>query len=481
MKNLIKNDDAVSVVVGAILVMAVVVTFMSVVTSSWVPIYEGDAESAHSDDTHKAFMDIHKQIELADEFARSASIDMGTEQMSFIKNSNSVGYLEVNESGGDMLVTSNVTRQSAAWGEGFDIIGLDTNDTEPFDNLSFEFRQLDYYFTGSGNDNWLNNDFMVKMWTTSMSRWITLYPGGLATSNNKYTTSLGIMVKYNAITGVEYWEGDYGIGSTNVINVNHPNVSVDLLISNENITLIEPASGVLINGTLYTSEAPLSDVIQHYMRLPGDGTGGSYELDYVQYDGILEANQLITYATIDEGSSMVVGEGGKITTLLDDFEVGGGTLKLQSDYNFMVDQSYIYDSGAVILKQEDGSVFKVDPPIVATNDSNGNLTLTLKTTVLDGEYQASGNDIETLYTALNGNVYEVSGITDNVTIVKNTTSEYYDLWHSYFSDLGDFVTSTSSASYADISNSSINQVGIRIFSTTPDITLTIQKKEIMIT
>jgi len=88
-----------------------------------------------------------------------------------------------------------------------------------------------------------------------------------------------------------------------------------------------------------------------------------------------------------------------------------------------------------------------------------NLTLTLKTTVVDGEYQASGNDIETLYTALDGQVYGVSGITDNIAIVKNTTSEYYDLWHSYFSDLGTTVTSISSASYNDISNSSIYQVG----------------------
>jgi hypothetical protein len=72
MKNLdlIKNDDAVSVVVGSILVLAVLVTFMSVVTSTWVPIYEGNAESDHSDEMFDSFLDLRKQIENADEFPR---------------------------------------------------------------------------------------------------------------------------------------------------------------------------------------------------------------------------------------------------------------------------------------------------------------------------------------------------------------------------------------------------------------------------
>jgi hypothetical protein len=215
------------------------------------------------------------------------------------------------------------------------------------------------------------------------------------------------------------------------------------------------------------------------MRLPGDGTGGNYELDYVQYDGILDATQHITYETTDESTSMVVGEDGKIKIMLDDLKIGGGTLKLQSDYNFMVDQSYVYDSGAVILRQDDGAVFKVAPPILATNNSDGNLTLTLKNTVLKGDYQASGNGIETLYTALDGEVYEVSGVTDNITIIKNTTTELYPLWESYFADLGDIVNLTS-ATCNDMSNSSINQVGMNIYSDNPDITITVQKKLIII-
>ncbi|MCK5488098.1 MAG: hypothetical protein KAI86_17885, partial [Desulfobacterales bacterium] len=131
MKNLIENDEAISVVVGAILILAVLVTFMSVVTSSWVPIYEGDAEAAHSDDTNEVFMGIHKQIELADEFSNSATVDLGTDEMAFIKGSNSVGYLEVNENTSGLFLTGNISRtdipSTSDVGIGIDVEDLNTS------------------------------------------------------------------------------------------------------------------------------------------------------------------------------------------------------------------------------------------------------------------------------------------------------------------------------------------------------------------
>lgn len=478
MKDLIKNDDAVSVVVGSILVLAVLVTFMSVVTSSWIPVYEGNAESAHGDDTHKTFIDIHKQIEMADELTKSVSIDLGTEEISFIQNSNSVGYLEVNESDGGLFVTGNITRQSDAWGEGFEIVNMNTSDTEPFMNMSFEFIQLIDKKRSDGSAQ-LNNNFMMKIWTTELSRWITLYATDIEDSG-WYSKKLGIWISYDGNPQRETWVGE-SIGLTcDIINVSHPDVSINLLTNDEIMELIEPAT-LTINGTTYNNtggNASLNDVIQHYMRLPGDGTGSNYKIDYVQYDGILAATQHITYKTTDESTSMFVGENNNVKIMLDDFKVGGGTLKLQSDYNFMVDQSYIYDSGAVILSQDDGAVFKTAPPIAADADS-GNLTLTLKSTVLKGEYQASGNGMETLYTALDGNVYEVNGVTDNVTIVKNTTPEYYDLWFSYFTDITDVVNS-SNAFYNLTNDPNKQQLVLRVNSTTPDITLTVQRKEIII-
>ena len=156
---------------------------------------------------------------------------------------------------------------------------------------------------------------------------------------------------------------------------------------------------------------------------------------------------------------------------------------MESDYNFMVDQSYIYESGAVILKQEDGAIFKVEPPIFVDNDSVSNdLIISFQTVVLTGDRAVSGNGLETIQTVLANPEYMASGLTDNITIIKDTTSELYDLWYSYFSDLGNFVNGTT-AIYTDLSNESIHRVSINIKSNTtdPDIFLTVQTKEIKIT
>ena len=109
MKRLLSDEKAVSVVVGSILVLAILVTFMSVVVSTWVPIYEGNDEAQHSDQTYKSFIEFSKQIDNADELKKVTKFDMGTEGTSFIVKSNSVGYLELNDSDGIMEITANLT------------------------------------------------------------------------------------------------------------------------------------------------------------------------------------------------------------------------------------------------------------------------------------------------------------------------------------------------------------------------------------
>ena len=444
MKNLIKNDDAVSVVVGAILILAVLVTFMSVVTSSWVPIYEGDAESDHSDDTHKAFMDIHKQIEMADEFSRSVSVDLGTKEMQFIQNSNSVGYLEVNESDGGLFVTSIVTSPPPESDVGMELSVTGMNNTEkyPITNFSFEFHQLD----PKGSNKKLSEDFMIQLRTSTLNRWISMY----VDPDIPNYKNMCIYVKYN-YNSDEKWINSFDTTDNAFLpDLNNSNatglISINLLSHKLNLTLIEPKNqNVSLNGVPYNTNtsiandtATLHDIIQHYMRLPGDGTGGDYYIDYVQFSGVFEGDQHFTYNTT-QSFAQTTTSGVTVTSFDNTTKFGGGTLTLSSDYNFMVDQSYVYDSGAVFLTQEDGSVFKVDPPIVASNNSDGNLSLSLNSVVLKGNYQASGNDVETLYTTLVGNVHDVNGNTDRIMIEKDMKPEYYQFWKSYFEEIRSFA------------------------------------------
>ena len=480
MKNLIENDEAISVVVGAILILAVLVTFMSVVTSSWVPIYEGDAEAAHSDDTNEVFMGIHKQIELADEFSNSATVDLGTDEMAFIKGSNSVGYLEVNENSSGLFLTGNISRtdipSTSDVGIGIDVEDLNTSSTNPLAVFRFEFEQLN---PDGNSGNKLDSDFIVQFRTSTLNRWITLYKTP-ASSN----TELGILLRYGGASQVKWINDDVRVSSPpsvpdSEIYMSDNKLHVNLLSNSTNLTLVEGPDQT-INDIVYNVtnnyEATLHDVIQYCMGLP-DG-GSDYYIDYVQYNGVLDSVQYFELnSPIFSGTSTV---GYDSIAQFNNTKIGGGTLSLRLDYNFMVDQSYVYDSGAVFLTQEDGSVLKVNPPIVATNNNNGNLSLSINSVILKGDYQASGNGVETLYTEPGG-ITTVSGFTDKITIVKETIPEYYGFWKSYFEELdsyaSSFVTTNTNATY----NETNSRLELMISDSASGITVSLQTKEITIT
>lgn len=481
MKNLIKNNDAISVVVGAILILAVLVTFMSVVTSSWVPIYEGNAESDHSDTAHRTFMDLHKQIELADETSNSATIDLGTNDISFIKNSYSVGYLEVNESSAGLFLTGNISRtdipETSAVGIGMNVVDLNTSSPNPLEFFEFVFQQLD-----PASPDALDQDFIVQFRTSTSNRWITLY--NIDDSNNA-NKNLGIIVKYNDQN--VRWKSDPlkivpQLSDPKIYTVGDK-LHIDLLSSGTNLTLDE-GTNQEINGTLYNStdsdpSATLHDVIQHYMGLETGGSG--YFIDYVQYNGVLDSEQKFVLNDPIGSNTSMNRSGIDSIAQFNKTKIGGGTLTLRSDYNFMVDQSYVYDGGAVFLTQEDGAVFKVDPPIVATDNSNGNLSLSFNSVILKGDYQASGNGVETLYTALSG-ITTINGFTDNINIVKETNPEYYGFWKSFFDDLNLSASSFATITTTPLYNETNSRLELIIVdNTSPSITVSLKTKEIVIT
>ena len=469
MKDLIKNDDAVSVVVGSILVLAVLVTFMSVVTSSWVPVYEGNAESAHSDDTHKTFMDLRKQIEFADEFSRSTAIDLGTDEMPFMSNTNSVGYLELNESDGVMALTSTIQSSgvggSVGVGDSLNIRNLNLTQDAPIREFTFNFiMDTSYVYIKRLSDPALSlpDGFIVVLQSETPDRLkIIVEEVGTPYSLGRYRNEgmhLSVKLEYWDILGnVERWEDTWDI------NIIGSEDAFDLVYIGDytylDINML--STGTLLYNSTGANET-FHDLIQYYMKQPDAGT---YDLRYIDYNKIVEGTQTLCYNTTTGGISGT-------SPVMDNLTIGGGTLTLRSDYNFFVDQSYIYDSGAIILNQNDGAVFKVGGgPIYVTNDSNNNLILNIKTTVLQGDYQAGGNGIETIRTQLDGSYY-ASGFTDNVTITKNTTPELSNLWNSYFEELNSTIYTTTNA------NSTYDNMTLHIWSNTSNILLTLEQKEI---
>jgi len=441
MKSLIKNDDAISVVVGAILILAVLVTFMSVFTSSWVPIYEGNAEADHSDTTERTFMDLYKQIELEDKTTNSVTIDLGTDDVSLVKNSYSVGYLEVNESSGAMYLTTNVIGpllDNSEVGYGFDVIGLNNTEKYPITKFSFDFNMVDPSTSASIKDL---EDLMIQFRTSTLNRWISIYPSydlkdmivyvKHAETNEKWIAHLDIKTysKPNQDLYIDYLNNQ----NFNFMHINLLSKNLELtLMAPENVNVYFNETGAVYN-TNTNAKASFHDVIQHYMRMPGDGTGGDYYIDYVQFNGVLDGDQYLDYNKTDAYYEETTISGRPITKLNNNTKFGGGTLTMKSDYNFMVDQSYIYENGAVFLAQDDGEVFKVAPPIIAT-DNNGSLSISLNGVVLQGNLQASGNGVKTLNTEVVKRIV-VSGTTNRIVIEKETTDELYDFWRSYFEDI----------------------------------------------
>ncbi len=495
MKDLIKNDDAVSVVVGSILILAVLVTFMSVVTSSWVPVYEGNAESAHSDELFDTFIDLSKQIENAGEYPKSTTIKLGTDDMPFISNTNSVGHLEVNSSAASMTLTTEIKRPLPGFGEGdfLTVKDLNLSQDAPITQFTINFT-LDttytYIYKKTVTSLSLSDGFIFELQsdTPDKIKIIIEEVGDTDTESGgrwrNQGTHLRIRIEYIDNYGnIERWGSTWAISAIETGSVNGLNLTNNTDYTYLNINLLAPTTTleleyadsppVTIDNIDYfvTNTTSLHNLTQYYMKQPDDGT---YNLYYTTYDRILESNMTLRYNTTTDTI-------GGTTPDINGMTIGGGTLTLRSDYNFFVDQSYIYDSGAIILNQNDGAVFKVDGgPIYVNNDSKNNLILNLKTTVLQGDYQAGGNGIETIQTKLDGSYY-ASGFTNNVTITKNTTSELlYDLWYSYFSDLGEYVNTTT-ANCTDISNKSINQVGVIINSTSENILLIVNQKEIIVT
>lgn len=462
MKDLIKNDDAVSVVVGAILILAVLVTFMSVVTSTWVPIYEGNAESDHSDEMFDSFLDLRKQIENADEFPRIFSINLGTNKMPFIKNTNSVGRFELNQSAGTMALKSVIYSSVTGSDIGDNLIINDVNRDEnsPIQNFTF-------YFILTSNTS---TDFIIKL--------ASIPPEKLEIEIEDGTsgTDIGIAIEYKG-NPVEKWE-NYSIpNATNgiIYNSTIPSWSVDMLSSDILLELNAVGSNsVLINGTTYNNTnkiAPLNILIQHYLKLSPDG----YDFTYKKDDGISDGNQTLLYNT-------TMGTLGGTRPQLNLTTIGSGVLTMKSDYNFMVDQSYIYDNGAVILKQEDGKVFKVAPPIFYDKDNiTGDLKISFQTVILTGDYIVGGNGLETINVVSKTSAYKASGLTEEIVIMKTTTPELYEMWLSYFSDLMDFVNNhDTNGDCFNISNETINQVGVKI-NNSDSILLTVQTKKIELT
>ncbi|MCD4704236.1 MAG: hypothetical protein K8R64_08110 [Methanosarcinaceae archaeon] len=368
---------------------------------------------------------------------------------------------------------------------------MDTNVTNPITCFRLDLEQGElggswWWWSWSYTDR-LHPDFRIQMRTSNSRVWISLYAADISSSlfTTDYAKKLGMTITHGSSVKDE-WNAElkvypYPHGEPHDLHVDDNNISVDFLNESIDLTLIQTkGEDIVINGTTYNTTpgnntAPLFDLIQHYMKLPALETG-DYYIDYVQYTAIAGGSQYFTYNSTEKSAYIIVDDDGEMVMIFDEIKAGGGTLTLGSDYNFMVDQSYIYNNGALILKQDDGAIFRVEPPIDIGNNTQGDLILTLKTTVLNGNYTQSGNGEGTLYTILD-KTYEGSGHTDKVIIAMNNTPPVLKpIWNSYYETLNSTISDTTAHSrYYP------NNMTMHIWDNSSNILVNLQKNTVAIT
>ena len=97
---------------------------------------------------------------------------------------------------------------------------------------------------------------------------------------------------------------------------------------------------------------------------------------------------------VGSGGTISVEEGGSLTIKPDSGEgvvIPLGSLSYRSSNNYWVDQTWIYQGGAIFLAQGEKATVRVGPSIVVTTGTGSNIDLNIALTSLEGSGMASGS------------------------------------------------------------------------------------------
>ncbi|MEA3457252.1 MAG: hypothetical protein U9R21_01080 [Candidatus Thermoplasmatota archaeon] len=168
------------------------------------------------------------------------------------------------------------------------------------------------------------------------------------------------------------------------------------------------------------------------------------------------------------GELSIVDDAGGIST---DFGGGGTTnitltsIKYQAYNSYFVDQTYVLEGGAVILKQHDGESMVIEPDIDISSPSSGKIDISCNLTYIvgvSGKNTTNGYKnrfIRTNYSC-SGNAYTVTPISKHIRVY----TEYVDSWYDFFneSSLGENAYVNKTSNYVQIQEKGSTGIGISI-------------------
>ncbi len=164
------------------------------------------------------------------------------------------------------------------------------------------------------------------------------------------------------------------------------------------------------------------------------------------------------------GELSIVDDAGGISTDIGD-NITLTSIKYQAYNSYFVDQTYILEGGAVILKQHDGESMVIEPDIDISSPSSGKIDISCNLTYIVGvSGKNTTNGYKNRFVRTNYS-YSVNGYT--VTDINNhirVYTEYVDSWYDFFneSSLGENAYVNKTSNYVQIQEKGSTDIGISI-------------------
>lgn len=362
-----RSDQAVSTVVGAILILGVLVGAITVFQLEVVPGLKEDAESEHASTAHRSMADLdtHLLRELSDvsHAPSSTSVPLQPDQPPFVPESSQTSTVSFSAETGETAISSpslKVVQRNGSTllsgGSGDETPWQNVQNGETISNIS-EVIGLRIKLTDADPDD---GDSLTIEATDANGD----YAGDIQVRadinqpdldlivQTREPPSPGTVIFHNHIISIhqERWDSDYWI---------------DALLD------------------LYWFELQLENAEK--------------PIDLTFQTGGFDAEYKISYSErSSSGLSTVVGAGETIADYSRSFPTGTLSYDLQNE--FYVDQTLDIEHGSLLVRQADGSAFMVDPPLSVEADSErAQINLDVLSLIGDSG-QVSGSNLATVRT-----------------------------------------------------------------------------------
>lgn len=393
-----RDGDAVTNILGAILVSVIVVALLVTVRVSFVPVWEENAEASHMQEMSNKLAAFKAQLDRQTGNATataevSSELPLGLQGSSIFAQNRQPGILEYApaSSSGDSfnisaerltVLLANGTLVPIADNEWEDIpTTTEVDDVEQVVALRIRIDEMD-------------RDKVGEQVTITLTDSAGNHQGRFeVTVEDAPSQYLPTYSTYNAV----------GELLTRVSTTYHEATSFTPFYVNT----LEPE--YVFDQVLAAADTPLTITLTHSAGMPAD-----YSIAYLKSDGT--------------GQSVLVGGGGSLK-LAYAKSFGSGTLTYTARNSYYVPQTYIIENGAIILDQTNGAAFKVKPNFEAV-DVLGILRLTLTLPTISGDASTiSGPRAATVFSSpRSGMGFSALAPSLNFTIA----TDYPILWANFF-------------------------------------------------